>query len=108
MCHLMRLVVAGVAVGLCLASAAPRAAAPVPPEGVATGVLDVRVRPEHAVVAVDGERRIPRERGRFVVTLAAGPHVIHVSCQGYASADVEVTIDPDTRRVMTISLAPPT
>ena len=108
MCRLIRLVVAGVAVGLLLAAAAPRAAVPEAGARAAYGVLDLRVRPEQAIVAIDGERRIPLERGRVVATLEAGTHVIHVSCQGFASADVEVTIEPDARRVMTISLAPPT
>jgi hypothetical protein len=108
MSRLMRLVVAGLVVGLFLGSAAPRAAAPDAGVRAAYGVLDLRVRPVQAIVAIDGERRIPLERGRVVATLEAGSHLIHVSCQGYASADVEVTIEADSRRVMTISLAPPT
>jgi hypothetical protein len=74
----------------------------------ASGVLELRIEPEDAVIAIDGERWIPIEHGRVVANLTAGAHRVKVSCRGYASMSFDVTVEADSRRTMTISLAPPT
>jgi hypothetical protein len=148
MIRMSRLLVAGIAIGLCLGAATPGAApasqSPVPsivrlqlsPWGAEAlmpvpasfrvlpptwpvetrrvarragfGVFDLRLEPQEAAVAIDGERWIPVEPGRVVADLAAGTHHVRVSCRGYASVGFDVLIEANARRVMTLSLAPPT
>ena len=57
-----------------------------------SGTLHVRTDPSDAQVAID---HMPRGKGAMRIELQAGPHLVEISKDGYASFKKEIRIKPD-------------
>lgn len=63
-----------------------------PGQAIGYGTIDLRIQPPDAEVAIDGQRWLTTDHGRFAVQLSAGVHHVAVAKRGYQpyAADIEV------------------
>lgn len=69
------------------------------------GVLEMRVQPANAIVAIDGQRWISSAEGVYEIEVPAGRRRVEVSLQGYQTLATEVDVRADEVSTLNVSLS---